>query len=63
MMIGTGDTFDESKMRVMPAGSYGLMQMRMHHFAQAKTETILDIYGTGPFTITYVNPADDPRKK
>jgi hypothetical protein len=63
MMIGAGDTFDESKMHVMPAGSYGLMPMRMHHFAMAKEESLVDIYGTGPFAITYVNPSDDPRKK
>ena len=63
MMIGAGDTFDESNMKVMPAGSYGLMPMRMHHFAMAKEESLVDIYGTGPFAINYVNPADDPRKK
>jgi mannose-6-phosphate isomerase-like protein (cupin superfamily) len=63
MMIGTGDTFDESKMKELPAGSYGLMPKRMHHFVQARGESIVDIYGTGPFAITYVNPADDPRKK
>jgi quercetin dioxygenase-like cupin family protein len=63
MMIGAGDTFDESKMHVMPAGSYGLMPMRMHHFAMAREESLVDIYGTGPFSITYVNPSDDPRKK
>jgi quercetin dioxygenase-like cupin family protein len=63
MMIGAGDTFDESKMKVMPAGSYGLMPRRMHHFAQAREESLVDIYGTGPFAITYVNASDDPRKK
>ncbi|MGI8839072.1 MAG: hypothetical protein ACR2H4_20910 [Pyrinomonadaceae bacterium] len=35
----------------------------MSHFAFASGETILQIHGTGPFAITYVNPADDPRKK
>jgi hypothetical protein len=23
---------------------------------------VIQIYGTGPFAITYVNPGDDPRK-
>jgi hypothetical protein len=35
----------------------------MHHFAAAKGETIVHIYGPGPFAMTYVNPADDPSKK
>jgi hypothetical protein len=35
----------------------------MRHFAATKGETIIQVHGIGPFEITYVNPADDPRKK
>lgn len=28
----------------------------------AKGETMFQVSGIGPFEITYVNPADDPRK-
>ncbi len=31
------------------------------HFAWAEGETILQLHGQGPWTITYVNAADDPR--
>jgi hypothetical protein len=39
------------------------MPKGMRHYAAAKGETIIQVHGTGPFDITYVNPADDPRKK
>ena len=39
------------------------MPKTMRHFAMAKGETIIQLHGIGPFEITYVNPADDPRKK
>lgn len=61
--VGMGNKFDESAGNEMPAGSYALMPKGARHFAWAKGETILQIYGTGPFTITYVNTADDPRRK
>jgi quercetin dioxygenase-like cupin family protein len=61
--IGTGETFDPSKMEEMPAGSFMRMPKTMRHFATAKGETILQVHGIGPFEINYVNPTDDPRKK
>ena len=33
----------------------------MRHFAYTEGETVLQLHGRGPWTITYVNPADDPR--
>jgi hypothetical protein len=34
------------------------------HFAWAgNQETVVQVHGTGPTDITFVNPADDPRKK
>jgi len=61
--IGMGDTLDPSKAKVLPAGSYALMPARGNHFAFFKEETTLQLNSMGPWDITYVNPADDPRKK
>ena len=47
----------------LPAGSFMRMPKEMRHFAWAKGETIIQVHGVGPFDITYVNAADDPRKK
>jgi quercetin dioxygenase-like cupin family protein len=63
LLIGRGDTFDEAKTEELPAGSFMRMPRKMRHFAMAKGETILQVHGVGPFEITYVNPADDPRGK
>lgn len=61
--IGMGSKFDESAGKQLTAGSYALMPKRMRHFAWASGETIVQIYGTGPFAVNYVNPSDDPRHK
>jgi hypothetical protein len=59
---GMGDTIDEKSMETMTAGSFARMPATMRHYVVVKTETILQVHGTGPFTLTYVNPADDPRQ-
>ncbi len=59
--IGMGEKFDAQATRPMPEGTYGYWPAGMQHFVWAKGETILQFHGTGPWTITYVNPADDPR--
>jgi quercetin dioxygenase-like cupin family protein len=63
LVVGMGTKFDESAGSEMPAGSYALMPKGVRHFAWAKGDTIIDIYGVGPFAINYVNPGDDPRHK
>jgi rhodanese-related sulfurtransferase len=58
-----GETFDEKKTQAMPAGTYGLWEAGMKHFVWIKGETIVQFHGMGPWSIQYVNPADDPRNK
>lgn len=60
--LGMGPTFDRSAMRVLQAGSFGYWVAGTPHFAWFENETVLQLHGQGPWTITYVNPADDPRK-
>ena len=59
--LGMGEKFDQSATREMTAGTFGFWPAGMRHFAWAKGETVLQLHGTGPWVITYVNPADDPR--
>jgi quercetin dioxygenase-like cupin family protein len=63
LLIGNGEKLDPSKAEELPAGSFMRMPKQSRHFALAKGETIIQLHGTEPFEITYVNPADDPRKK
>jgi len=60
--IGMGDKFDEKETKVMAAGAYGHWPAGMKHFVWAKGETVIQLHGTGPWSLTYVNPEDDPRK-
>jgi quercetin dioxygenase-like cupin family protein len=62
IQLGMGDKFEESAMNTLPAGSYVSMKPGTHHFAQAKGDAIVQLNGIGPWKLTYVNPADDPRK-
>ena len=60
--FGMGEKFDEKSMKELSAGGYAMMPAEMRHFAKAKTATIVQVHGTGPFVLNYVNPADDPSK-
>lgn len=62
LYLGMGETYDEKAAKAMPAGSYGKTGAGMKHFGFMKGETILQLHGDGPWTVDYVNPADDPRK-
>lgn len=61
--IGEGDKLDRSKTRAIPVGGFSFMAPRHNHFAWTGEETIIQAHGVGPWGITYVNPADDPRKQ
>ena len=61
--IGMGERFDAAKTTAMPAGTVLLMPAGMRHFAMTREETIFQLNVIGPWTVTYVNPADDPRGK
>jgi quercetin dioxygenase-like cupin family protein len=61
--IGTGDAFDAGKLTVMQPGDFIQMPAKMHHFSKAATDTVVQIHGTGPFAVTFLNPKDDPRLK
>lgn len=61
--MGMGDKFDEASLKEMPAGSFHKIPKGARHYAMSKGQTVIQLHGVGPWGITYVNPADDPRKK
>jgi quercetin dioxygenase-like cupin family protein len=63
MSFGQGETLDRDKAKKLSAGGYTMMPARMKHYAFCDEETVLQLHGIGPWGITYVNPADDPRRK
>lgn len=62
-LVGMGDALDPAKTMKMTPGDTGTIAANMHHYAIAKTATQVSIRSEGPFAMTYVNAADDPRKK
>jgi len=62
-LVGMGDKADAAKTTALPAGAFIAAEANMHHYAFAKGHTVVQVHGTGPFALTYVNPADDPSKK
>ncbi|HLQ75902.1 MAG TPA: DUF4440 domain-containing protein [Terriglobia bacterium] len=61
--LGMGETWDESKMQSVGAGGYAALPAQMRHYFLAKTAATFQVHGMGPFTVNYINPADDPSRK
>src|ERR1043166_6603818 len=61
--FGMGDKLDPKKTTALGPGGLLIMPPGMNHFVWTATEAIAQINVVGPWTVTYVNPADDPRNK
>ena len=61
-LYGVGETTDKSKAQVMPAGSFTAMPPNMAHYALTDEVTVIQLNSVGPWSVSYVNPADDPRQ-
>jgi quercetin dioxygenase-like cupin family protein len=61
--VGMGEKFDPSALQKLPTGTFAALEPGVRHFAEAEGETVLQLHGTGPWSLTYVNPADDPRHR
>jgi quercetin dioxygenase-like cupin family protein len=62
--LGMGETADAAKAKAYAPGSFIALSPGMAHFAAADDDnTVVQLNSTGPWTLTYINQADDPRKK
>ena len=62
MSYGMGDKIDRSNSGSLEKGWHVTLGAGMNHWASTgDTPTVIYITAMGPFAITYVNPADDPR--
>lgn len=59
--LGSGGEFVAADVLPLRPGAYTSMPPGMRHFAIAQGETVIQLTSTGPWEITYVNEADDPR--
>jgi hypothetical protein len=60
-VLHMGDNMEAPAHNLGP-GAFHFLPGKMHHAAEAKGEVVLQLDGTGPFDIHYLNPADDPMK-
>lgn len=59
-----GREFEEEELEELTAGSFFVMPPGMAHFAETgDEETIVQLNSAGPWSIDYINPADDPRRQ
>ena len=61
--MGTGDQLDLQKTMALSPGDMMIMPPKTNHFAWTKDEVVVQLNGVGPWGVSYVNPADDPRQK
>jgi hypothetical protein len=62
VMMGIGKQWDKGKLKAHAKGAEMSLAAREPHFLRAQGRTIIEVQSTGPFQISYVNAADDPRK-
>jgi quercetin dioxygenase-like cupin family protein len=61
--FGMGDVLDRSQTTALTVGGFVIMPIGHTHYVWTDEETIVQLHSTGPFSISYVDPADDPRNQ
>jgi hypothetical protein len=57
-----GEAFEPAVTRTLPVGSVAIMPPGEPMFGYAEGEVVIQLHGTGPWGIEYLDPADDPRQ-
>ena len=60
--FGKGDKTETSNASTITAGAFHYLSGKDHHYLVAKTPSVIQINGNGPFDVTYINAANDPQK-
>jgi hypothetical protein len=60
-VLAMGDKAGENT-HTMQTGAYHFLPGKMHHSAESRGETLIEVHGEGPFDLHYLNPADDPSR-
>lgn len=54
LWVGLGDKFDESKMMELAPGTFCSVPANLHHYAMTKSDTVIQIHGVGPESMSAV---------
>jgi hypothetical protein len=61
--VGYGDSYDASKLKALPPGSFYTEPANVTHFSLTKDEAVVvQISGSGPSATRFVDPAHAPRR-
>ena len=63
LYMGMGEKIDEQNATELKTGGFSVMPLKTTHYAFTKAKCVIQVHAMGPFDVTYINPADDPRKK
>jgi len=63
MRYAEGSTFDETKFKDYPAGSFIVVPANVPHYEMASAPMEFQAYGTGPQAFIFVDPKHDPRNR
>jgi hypothetical protein len=56
--VGMGEKFDAAGLQNMNVGDLGSIPKQTRHFALSRTSTVVQVHGTGPFKVNWVNPSE-----
>jgi quercetin dioxygenase-like cupin family protein len=59
--FGKGDKAETSGAPTITAGAFHYLSGKDHHYLVAKTPSVIQINGNGPFDVTYINAEEDPQ--
>jgi quercetin dioxygenase-like cupin family protein len=62
-IMGMGEKFEQGKGTGLKAGEIAIMPPKTAHYAYTNEPTEVQVHGVGPWTLTFVDPKDDPRKQ
>ena len=60
--LGMGEKADPGQAKLLPAGSFFALSPGMAHFLITEEESVVQLNSNGPWSITYLDPKDDPRR-
>lgn len=61
--FGHGEKFDRGATKELRKGGVAIMSPGDPMFGYVSEDTVIQVQGTGPWGIEYLDPADDPRKE
>jgi quercetin dioxygenase-like cupin family protein len=59
--LGLGESFDTSRLKALPAGSFVIIPAGTPHFISTENEAIVQVHGVGPVSFTVVSSKRERR--